>query len=237
MSDIKEKIAASAALETAPDPNRYKFWCYDEEEDAMVQIPIDLLPAVLAATLGAPVTDAGAVPYGDGSDLTADVAKLIFDSANKMLGIGTASPAAGVHVVRDTSSDATPEHLRLGSSNAAPVASISFENNAGVIYLRINGGSAAAGVKSRTLYTITTNVTNSNGTGGNECVRADSAGNVRVGLAPGSGSTAGFAYVPAMAGVPSGAPAQSYTGFVPIVFNTTDKKIYAYFGGAWVSHS
>lgn len=47
-------------------------------------------------------------------------------------------------------------------------------------------------------------------------------------------ATDGFVYLPTMAGVPSGAPTV-YTGYSPVVIDTTNSKIYARIGGAWKS--
>jgi hypothetical protein len=44
-------------------------------------------------------------------------------------------------------------------------------------------------------------------------------------------ATNGFMYVPTCAGVPTGTPT-TYTGTVPIVFDTTDNKLYVY-NGSW----
>jgi hypothetical protein len=54
------------------------------------------------------------------------------------------------------------------------------------------------------------------------------AGNVRMGIASRpTNATDGFAYMPSMAGTPSGTPT-AYTGFCPYVFDTTGKKLWIY---------
>jgi hypothetical protein len=47
-------------------------------------------------------------------------------------------------------------------------------------------------------------------------------------------ATAGFVYLPSMAGNPSGVPT-SYTGRVPLTVDTTNSRLYGYFGGSWVN--
>lgn len=47
-------------------------------------------------------------------------------------------------------------------------------------------------------------------------------------------ATDGFLYAPSCAGAPSGSPT-SYTGTVPMVFDTTNSRLYARMGGSWVN--
>jgi hypothetical protein len=49
-----------------------------------------------------------------------------------------------------------------------------------------------------------------------------------------TGATLGYIMVPSAAGVSTGRPADIPTGQTPIVFDSTNKKIGAYTGGAWV---
>lgn len=64
---------------------------------------------------------------------------------------------------------------------------------------------------------------------------ADSQGNVEVGLsgaALATNATHGFISIPSCAGTPTGTPT-STTGAVPLVVNTTNNKLYAFYGAAW----
>jgi hypothetical protein len=45
-------------------------------------------------------------------------------------------------------------------------------------------------------------------------------------------STRGFLYIPTCAGTPTGVPA-AQAGTVPLVFDTTNHKLYVYEGGTW----
>jgi hypothetical protein len=48
-------------------------------------------------------------------------------------------------------------------------------------------------------------------------------------------ATAGFLYIPSCAGVPTGVPVV-YTGTVPLIYDTTNLRLYVYSGGAWRIH-
>jgi hypothetical protein len=64
--------------------------------------------------------------------------------------------------------------------------------------------------------------------------RVDGSGNVVIGNAAlATTATDGFLYVPTMAGTPTGTPT-SYSGMVPLVFDTTNNKLYVY-SGPWKS--
>lgn len=46
----------------------------------------------------------------------------------------------------------------------------------------------------------------------------------------------GFVFIPTCAGVPTGVPALTPTGKVPMVYDTTNLRLYVYSGGAWRIH-
>lgn len=57
-------------------------------------------------------------------------------------------------------------------------------------------------------------------------------------LGPGALATtvvAGFVYIPTCAGVPTGVPT-AQTGFVPMIYDTTNLRLYIYAAGAWRIH-
>jgi len=69
-----------------------------------------------------------------------------------------------------------------------------------------------------------------------EALRIDSKRNVAVGAAVGGAlattATTGFFYIPTCAGAPTGVPAATYTGLVPMIYDTTNHKFWIY-DGAW----
>lgn len=61
-----------------------------------------------------------------------------------------------------------------------------------------------------------------------------SAGQIAFGSAAlDTNATTGFLCVPTCAGAPSGTPASIPTGQAPLIVDTTNSRIYAYFGAAW----
>lgn len=46
-------------------------------------------------------------------------------------------------------------------------------------------------------------------------------------------ATSGFLWAPSCAGAATGTPANTFTGRTPIVFDSTNGRLYAYYGGAW----
>jgi len=61
----------------------------------------------------------------------------------------------------------------------------------------------------------------------------DGSGNLVMGTgALGTTATDGFIYAPSSAGAPTGVPT-AYTGRVPVEIDTTNGRIYAYYGSAW----
>jgi hypothetical protein len=68
---------------------------------------------------------------------------------------------------------------------------------------------------------------------GSDFLDVDATGNTLLGVgAPATSATNGFAYLPAMAGVPTGIPTAK-TGRAPLVEDTTNGILWGYLGGAW----
>jgi hypothetical protein len=73
------------------------------------------------------------------------------------------------------------------------------------------------------------------GIGTNDAITVNQSLSVVLnGAALSTSATDGFLYVAACAGAATGAPT-SYTGRVPMVFDSTNFKLFAYMGGAWKS--
>lgn len=72
--------------------------------------------------------------------------------------------------------------------------------------------------------------------GGGERLLMDLSGNQVLGsqVALATNATNGFTYIPTCVGTPTGVPT-AFTGKVPMVFDTTNGKLYLYSGGAWIA--
>lgn len=65
-------------------------------------------------------------------------------------------------------------------------------------------------------------------------VTLNTTGDVIMGTAAiATSATAGFFWIAGCAGAATGTPAATATGRVPMVFDTTNGRLYAYYGGAW----
>lgn len=73
--------------------------------------------------------------------------------------------------------------------------------------------------------------------GGNHAITKDTNHNVYFSdnTALATTATNGFVYVRGGAGVPTGTPAATITGHVPMYADTTNNKLYIYSGGSWVA--
>jgi hypothetical protein len=70
------------------------------------------------------------------------------------------------------------------------------------------------------------------GSGAITCVKVNTNFDVEVGNAGSTTMAAGFPYIPAAAGPPTGAPT-ARTGFVPLYYDTTNNRLYVRNGGTW----
>ncbi len=70
--------------------------------------------------------------------------------------------------------------------------------------------------------------------GSSAIFRIDKDGSLIVGgQATATTDTSGFLYIPSVAGTPTGTPT-AYANTVPLRVDTTNNKLYAYYGGSWV---
>lgn len=208
----------------------------------------------VSATVTLSALTSGRIPYVGGSSTIADSANLFWDNSNVTLGIGSAASGSAVNKiwaknssngqlsgVMENSSNGTGAYcgwysINDAGGNMAMLKTGSGFTTAGLVVASQNymvgstgstlfGTSAAADVIIVNGGTATTN----------ERLRCDSAGNVSVGNAAiATNATDGFLYITGCAGVPTGAPTAK-TGRVPLVADTTNNKIYARLGGAWVA--
>jgi hypothetical protein len=124
--------------------------------------------------------------------------------------------------------------LTLGTSQAINYTTSLLFTSASTTNLTLSGGASPAAQFAGTLGVTGASTLSSTFT--TPAAKFDSSLNTVFNV---SGSllaqnaTAGFTYIPGVAtGVPSGTPAISYTGAFPMVWDHTDKKLYAY-DGSW----
>jgi hypothetical protein len=142
-------------------------------------------------------------------DNTFDTNVLAIDATNNRVGIGTATPTQGLHLVGIT----------YRQNDATNSFGFEMQNGTGTSRLvTISGGSA---------FAIQT------GNNSVDYLNLDGNGSVTIGSnVVATSATDGFLYVPTCAGVPTGTPTAK-SGYAPIVVDTTNNKLYFYSTGVW----
>lgn len=175
-----------------------------------------------------------------------------YDELNDRIGIGTPSPAMDLTISKTFNGDVgmralnqstgTSANSRLTAStntDASRVQLIAFGTSytAATLYglPNLTGWQTLSSINSSGLVVGTVpSVPLVLGTSNAERMRIDSNGNVEIGTAAlATTATNGFLYIPSCAGTPTGTPTAK-TGRVPLVYDTTNNKLYAY-NGAWKS--
>lgn len=199
-------------------------------------------------------TMSGALTIGaSGNALVVDTDTFVVDATNNRVGIGTASPGVDLHMQRTTNGPVQMKVYNPSTGTGAYEQMFFGESdtlNVSLVYL--NSGFTASGTNTpNTGYLVTSNSAtgglviraNANApvkiaTGGvastNERLTIDGSGNVVIGNAAlATNATAGFLYLPSCNGTPTGTPT-TYSGRVPVVYDTAANKIWAY-NGSWRS--
>lgn len=174
-----------------------------------------------------------------------------YDELNDRLGIGTSAPAMDFQVEKTLNGDVGIRAVNqsTGTSGNARITAATVSNNARVTLFSIGSGYTAFAYFGLTSASWTfLGAQNGNGLGVGtlisaplvlgtnnlERMRIDSNGNVEIGTAAlATNATNGFLYIPSCAGTPTGTPTAK-TGRVPLIYDTTNNKLYAY-NGAWKS--
>lgn len=185
-----------------------------------------------------------------------------YDEVNNRLGVGTASPtldlvvsksaAAGFVAGLITNTDSSGfcqmsisaagafasqfQVLSYGSTYAAADATLTAGNRVDSALIRNNSDGGMLFSAQRTHADATIRFC-TNGTTLATALRLtlDNDGNVVLGsAATGTTATNGFLFLGSCAGTPTGVPAGSYAGRTPIIWDSTNKVLYAYDGAAWV---
>jgi hypothetical protein len=117
-----------------------------------------------------------------------------------------------------------------GTSANFAVANANDPDNAAIAVFEV--GAATAGINSTKLGTGTTLPLRFS-INGNTTLEITTARNVTAGIGTlATTATNGFFYVPNCAGAPTGTPT-AISGFIPIVVDSTNHKLYFYSGGSW----
>lgn len=164
------------------------------------------------------------------------------------LAVATASPHGTACIDSTNGAVDSSGHLVLRNPTAASIGTarevaISFRAQGGGGSLAGEQASIRALIKPQSgrstpeatvgIYTVDSGLLGGSTTPGRR-IYADSLGNVVIGTAALATNAAfGFLYIPTCAGAPTGTPT-THTGMVPMIFDTTNKFLYFYVGGAWI---
>lgn len=190
----------------------------------------------------------GRIPYATTNGRLVDSSNLVYDSGNVRLGIG-GTPSKIFHAQASSSGEVAGVVQNTSTGAAAYtgwfVANSSLSNYVW-LYKTSTGYTTSGlytqgsgGLQNTSGHLVISNTAASSdiafAVGGmattDEAMRIDSARNVSVGNAAIATNAAnGFLYIPTCAGTPTGTPTAK-TGRAPIVWDSTNKKLYVYDGG------
>lgn len=106
---------------------------------------------------------------------------------------------------------------------------VDYESAAAAIVINVDGTPGVADMPGRMSFWTTPDGSETLA----ERLRIDNNGNIVAGTGSLATNAAnGFLYIPSCAGVPSGTPT-TYAGWVPLVIDVTDNRLYFYSSGAW----
>lgn len=171
--------------------------------------------------LSNPVLNAGSangVVYLNGSkSATSSGTALTFTGS--YLGVGVATASSSIQTAYSVSSLYSGAGVLTDAGGYTGVKL--YDSGSGNLYIFNKRNSASFG-----------NILFMTGSSPSERMRITDGGNIH-GVAGGTSMTAGFFYIPAAAGTPTGTPT-SITGTVPMYYDTTNDRFYVY-NGSWKS--
>lgn len=176
------------------------------------------------------ITSGGAIGIGGSPNGKFEIAVVTAGALQQFLtNTSSATNAAGQVVVRNGTDGTFRDSVRLVVTGASFTASGIFQQNAGTLHAHslLTGG-----------LHIGTSGTNDMGfwTNNTERGRVYGGGDFRQGSGSAVATTAtdGFFLIATCAGAPTGVPTNAGAGQIPLVYDKTNNKIYAY-NGAWKS--
>ncbi len=148
---------------------------------------------------------------GNALNATASIGKYNLDSTTK-------------YMIADENNKLTVPVLLATSASSPKLTALDTTNNLEVV-LQADDTNGFTGTSSNHGFYVETN--------GTQRLKFDADGNVAVGTAAlATNATDGFFNVTTSAGLPSGTPT-AFTGRAPIHIDTTNGRIYTYYGGSW----
>lgn len=196
-------------------------------------------------SVGVDNSDSGKFKISSGGSLgTTD--RFVIDTSGNV-GIGASPSGSALLPLLITKTQNNPSIARVLNSDAGSSAYAAFSVNsdsssgnfkafsaAGGDYVELSANSdASAGLRINSSHASSARV--SLRIRSAEKAFIDDSGNAGLGVpSPATSATAGFPYIPVMAGTPSGTPT-SITGMSPIVVDSSGSKLWVYFGGSWKS--
>jgi len=192
----------------------------------------------------------GRIPYAVGSGRLTETSSLAWDNTNGGILVGGASADAFTVFKgqRARNDGLQAQVVNSSNGNIAYAAHVSVNDSSISTYLLVRGsgfsttglevasGSELVGTNNLLLWTINSNpIIFSPGGNDNEALRLYTTRSVSIGKAAvATNATDGFLYITSCPGTPTGTPT-GITGRVPLVADSSNNKIYAYLGGAWVA--
>lgn len=152
--------------------------------------------------------------------------------ADGLVGVGVLNPTTRLHVAQAQNGQ-TQFLLTNGTAGASSRVGQRIQSDAHSVFLEMFSSTYGTASLADRAMLYTNNTALLLGTNSTERMQIDALGNKFFGTAAlATTATDGFVHIPSSAGPPTGTPTLK-TGLVPLHVDTTNGRLYAYFGGAW----